>query len=154
MIVLNTNVILLGRWTTYRFSFNLTADNKAYFAHMLEGLDDFGIAPKVIDTFTTLPRNLHSVWDLIDPPLESTDDIKDIGRIYLPFSVRYQLEVCISQGILNEYSLTNEFVTELVNLTEDHALQLLEHITDKGTRIFDPMSIFRTYLRKTHAAGM
>ncbi|KAK9434042.1 RNA dependent RNA polymerase-domain-containing protein [Lipomyces doorenjongii] len=60
----------------------------------------------------------------------------------LPFTVRYQLEVCISHNWLHEAALTNEFITRLSKLPEDQAVGMLEKVADDQKRVWDPMSIF------------
>ncbi|KAK9366481.1 RNA dependent RNA polymerase-domain-containing protein [Lipomyces kononenkoae] len=60
----------------------------------------------------------------------------------LPFTVRYQLEVCISHNWLHEAALTNEFITRLSKLPEDQAVGILEKVADDQIRVWDPMSLF------------
>ncbi|VUC33169.1 unnamed protein product [Clonostachys rosea] len=64
------------------------------------------------------------------------------NHVYLPFEVRYQLEVCVSRGILNEYTITLDFLTQLAGLASIKARQLLEYIMDHGEPLLDPMSLF------------
>ena len=90
------------------------------------------------------------IWDWIDPPekyvsgmpTSSLDDLKGDNFISLPFSVRYQLEVCLSHGYLSEYTAGKEFVQKLKDLGETKAKNLLEHITVEKEVYHDAMRIF------------
>ncbi|KAK3336183.1 RNA dependent RNA polymerase-domain-containing protein [Cercophora scortea] len=69
-------------------------------------------------------------------------------QVSLPFDVRYQLEVCMSHGILSEYNIERDFIDKLVELSDpqssnpDRARLVLEYAADKGERIFRPMDLF------------
>lgn len=68
------------------------------------------------------------------------------GFIPLPFEVRYQLEVCISQGILNEHNINREFITHLADIASTDPTKvknILEYVAAQDKRIFDPMAIFK-----------
>ena len=60
----------------------------------------------------------------------------------LTFPVRYQLEVCISQGCLNEHNMSHEFITRLIETDEIRARDILEFVANQKIRIYDPMEIF------------
>ena len=69
----------------------------------------------------------------------------------LAFPVRYQLEVCISQGILHERKIDRDFIEKLLAMDERQATELLEHIVSKGHYMYDPASIFGLKVSKgTH----
>ena len=70
----------------------------------------------------------------------------------LSFPVRYQLEVCISQGCLNEHNLTRDFVNKLSAMEEVKAQDILEFIANEKKRIFDPMDIFKLKVIKGSAS--
>ena len=84
------------------------------------------------------PRSKISVADVssLDGDKKST---------ILPFEVRYQLEVCISRDILNEYNLSSEFIIKLANMSSEdptRARFFLEYLAEQNTRIYEPMTIF------------
>ncbi|GAB1205903.1 hypothetical protein APSETT445_004582 [Aspergillus pseudonomiae] len=56
--------------------------------------------------------------------------------------VRYQLEVCISNGYLSEFTMNREFAVKLSELGETQAVKLLEHVSAKKQVYYDPMKIF------------
>lgn len=63
----------------------------------------------------------------------------------LPFEVRYQLEVCISQSIMNVHNLSPGFVSRLADMAKKDqaaARHILEYAAEQEKRIYDPMTIF------------
>ncbi|KAJ5220072.1 RNA-dependent RNA polymerase eukaryotic-type [Penicillium chermesinum] len=105
------------------------------------------------------------VWDWIDTSAaeynKASSDTDSIGwfedmltldsrQIHLPFSVRYQLEVCISQNILSEFTMTREFLLRLLRMREAAATQLLEQVATCKRAYADPMDIFSI----TYAKGV
>lgn len=65
----------------------------------------------------------------------------------LPFEVRYQLEVCISKGILKEHNITQDFVKALYDIASrdcTKAQNILEYIAEQDQHIWDPMAIFES----------
>ena len=60
----------------------------------------------------------------------------------LAFPVRFQLEVCISQGCLNEHNLTRDFVKQLMDMDPIKAQDVLEYVANQKKRLFDPLKIF------------
>ena len=60
----------------------------------------------------------------------------------LHFKVRYQLEVCLSHGILNEMTITESFVMTLAKMAPDHATSILERGANGKKRIFRPHDLF------------
>ncbi|KMU81659.1 RNA-directed RNA polymerase Rdp1 [Coccidioides immitis RMSCC 3703] len=87
-------------------------------------------------------------WRWIDPPIRGSKRTSSLQELVeedytpLPFSVRYQLEVCLSHGFLNEYTIGKEFVTALVALGETKARELLEHVASEKHVYYDPKKIF------------
>ena len=61
----------------------------------------------------------------------------------MAFEVRYQLEVCLSQGFLNEHNLSEDFIRTLMNMNIKQAQDLLEYIANHGNRVYDPMFLMR-----------
>jgi RNA-dependent RNA polymerase len=79
----------------------------------------------------------------VESKLPAAQDHESIYQ--LPFEVRYQLEVCISQGIMNVHNLSPEFVSRLANMAKRDqaaARHILEYAAEQEKRIYDPMSIF------------
>ena len=64
----------------------------------------------------------------------------------IDFKVRYQLEVCLSHGILHEINIKRDFLSYLANLDVNIATNILEQIANMKERIFKPMEIFNVPL--------
>jgi RNA-dependent RNA polymerase len=88
---------------------------------------------------------------MLDSPMSEQVESKmpaaqDHESIYqLPFEVRYQLEVCISQGIMNVHNLSSEFVSRLTDMAikdQAAARHMLEYAAEQEKRIYDPITIF------------
>jgi RNA-dependent RNA polymerase len=123
----------------------------ALYETMKQALQDFNIEIVTVPAFVKLQPKAADLWSLIDPvksnhrsgELQSLESSEP--AISLPFEVRYQLEVCISREIINEYNITKPFVKKLAGIaTQDSAKarNILEYIAGQEKRIYDPMSIF------------
>ncbi|KAK6341833.1 hypothetical protein TWF730_001321 [Orbilia blumenaviensis] len=140
----------IGRWTTYLVSFSLDGHRADDFKYMVRALKDFNIPMKQMSNFTLRDDQNLPVWDVIDPPALSSGEsylgqiLGDYNRTPLPYSLRYQLEACISQGCVSEYNMSKEFIDGLVAIekrSEGSAVRILETIVDAGKRFYDPMEI-------------
>lgn len=128
----------------------MSAERKARLTKLQEIFTDFNIDIQRDDHFDIVEADASTVpvWHWIDAPLEkaqkksSLDDLVENDYIPLPFSVRYQLEVCISHGYLNEYAMKKDFVIRLSALEEEKAKRLLEYVATNKATYFDPMEIF------------
>ena len=97
-----------------------------------------------------VPRSDAPVWKLIDlPPRKRSntgtglEEMIHANNPRMAFEVRYQLEVCLSQGLLNEHNLSTDFVRTLMNTNIKQARDLLEYIANHGNRIYDPMLLLQ-----------
>jgi RNA-dependent RNA polymerase len=123
----------------------------ALYETIKQALQDFNIEIVTVPTFTKISPKAADLWSLIDP-LKSNHGSGELQYLestepatYLPFEVRYQLEVCISREIINEYNVTKSFVQKLSEIAAQDptkARNILEYIAGQEKRIFDPMSIF------------
>ena len=115
-------------------------------------LRDYNVAIEDTDRFTQCDgaqQKSPPIWRWIDLSesrnkalSSSLDDLIDEDYINLPFSVRYQLEVCLSNGYLSEFTMPREFASKLFELGEKDARKLLEHVATKKKVFHDPMKIF------------
>lgn len=140
----------IGRWTTYAFTVNDARFKENIYKEIKEALTDFNIEITNIGVLTYIPGQPAGLWDLIDPP-KTSNASKDLARmaseasIFLPFEVRYQLEVCISREIINEYNITRQFLERLAAVAArdaDKARNILEYVAGQEDRVFEPMQIF------------
>lgn len=143
-------IINIGRWTTIQINYPPKVDERESFTLLCRVLRDFNVDIDVSDDFVLRTPKVSPVpiiWDIIDPPPEGQatsflDELKGDGYINLPFSVRYQLEVCLSHGYISEYAASREFVEKLLAMGERKAKILLEHIATEKKTYYDPMAIF------------
>lgn len=111
---------------------------------------DHNIEIRELSSFRLATKREPAVWEYIDKPLlkkkkisHALDELMiENTSPALTFPVRYQLEVCISQGCLNEYNMSNEFVSKLIQMDETKAQDVLEYVASQKKRIYDPMEIF------------
>lgn len=140
-------VIDLGRWTTYLITFSLSKADQALYHDMQRALQDYNIKTISNHQIIFTPSKDPEFWKFIKRRSEKsgTDDLlqsRSAIDSVLTFDVRYQLEVCISRGKLNEYNLTADFIRKLGHMDETEAKNLLEHIAVQKDGVIDPMSVF------------
>lgn len=99
------------------------------------------------------------MWEYIDRSVRTSRSLhgllKELSDLTVPalsFPVRYQLEVCISQGCLNEHNLSKAFVDKLADMEEAKAKDLLEYVASQKQRWFDPMELFEVKIIKGSAS--
>lgn len=120
---------------------------------MQSALQDFNIEIVTIKAFQLEPMREAKLWSLIDPnkSRSATSELllldPDIVMVYLPFEVRYQLEVCISREIINEYNIDEKFINSLAKIAAQDpakARNLLEYVAENysSKRLYNPSSIF------------
>ncbi|KAK3063086.1 hypothetical protein LTS18_002776, partial [Coniosporium uncinatum] len=132
-------IIDIGRWTTYRFVLGPSTDYAA-FCH---ALIDYNITVIRDEHINRVEKSDIKVWEMIDlPEADRASALSAFNTVYLPFPIRYQLEVCISHGILNEHNLAEAFIHRLASLSEVDAKDILERVADSEERFYDPMEIF------------
>ena len=115
---------------------------------MFQVFRDHNIDIVTFPDFKLVTDREPAVWDYIDKPVikrpktnSALDDLVE-DAVSLAFPVRYQLEVCISQGCLNEHNLSQDFVRQLMETDIVRAQDLLEYVASQKKRVYDPMEIF------------
>ncbi len=139
-----------GRWTTYRLVFNNSKTNLAQFDLMRKALRDHNVEIVSFPNFHITQKRDAPVWKLIELPFKrpskagtDLEEMLHANKPRMAFEVRYQLEVCLSQGFLNEHSLSEDCVRTLLNMNMQQAQDLLEYIANHGTRVYDPMLLIQ-----------
>ncbi|KAL4892921.1 RNA dependent RNA polymerase-domain-containing protein [Aspergillus ambiguus] len=146
-------VVDIGRWNALRITYSKEVSNSNTFTSLCNILTDYNIKIEITDRFTLWDKDEpipSAIWKWIDitdarPTWESSRtlvDLIDQNYIHLPFSARYQLEVCLSNGYLSEFSMGREFAVKLSELGESQAKKLLEHVATQKRVYYDPMKIF------------
>ncbi|KAL8763852.1 MAG: hypothetical protein Q9184_000448 [Pyrenodesmia sp. 2 TL-2023] len=150
----------LGRWTTYRLSFKMSAQTRELFVRIGQALRDYNVTIEDLPSFKVTSHREPAVWRYIDQPIPAParpdsrleDLLREETILPLAFAVRYQLEVCISHGYLNEHNLSQDFVTRLMSMDPIKAQDLLEYIANQGKRVFEPMDLFTLKIVKGAAS--
>ncbi|KAK5013587.1 hypothetical protein LTR39_003572, partial [Cryomyces antarcticus] len=153
----------IGRWITYRLVIDASKNDKAQYVILLRALSDYNINIVKGRTINVTTEAAPAVWNWIDQPkvaressCGSSSFLMDMQMMHdetpqLSFPVRYQLEVCISQGYLNEHDLSQDFIRRLALQEQDAARNMLEKVADMKRRFFDPMEIFNITTSHTSA---
>lgn len=129
-----------GRWTTYYFDIGSSLSE---WEKVSTYLADYNVKILQVDRFELITPGLSNAWKLLDSPAEMTIELLSSTNTYhLDFPVRYQLEVCISHGLLNEYSINAEFLEKLIRFDADRARMMLEGVAEANRQFFEPMKIF------------
>ena len=113
---------------------------------MREALHDYNIDIVPMPGFTISSGHRPAVWRFLESKRRAADGFSELleeSIVELDFEARYQLEVCISQGHLNEYNLDQAFVSRLMNMGTGKARDLLEYVANHGLREFHPMNLFQ-----------
>ncbi|CCT70275.1 probable RNA-dependent RNA polymerase (RdRP) SAD-1 [Fusarium fujikuroi IMI 58289] len=139
----------IGRWTTIGFVLDGGTEIASQVNQQLVTiLDDFNISTKVQDDFKTVDGTKAKMWEYIDhqAPTEGHNALQMLqysrdSVIHLPFDIRYQLEVCLSRGYLNEHMIEREFLERLANMKPAKARLCLETVADNAQVVVDPMAI-------------
>ncbi|KAL1385577.1 RNA dependent RNA polymerase-domain-containing protein [Phyllosticta capitalensis] len=139
----------IGRWTVYRLEISHFGDNGDKYNTMRRALIDWNIKFNETQVITTIPRAPCQFWDMLSasrsnsPKSMANQSHPAEGPISLPFAVRYQLEVCLSNGIFSEYNITHEFMEHLASMGTNRAISTLEKAAENSSNHFyDPMDIF------------
>jgi RNA-dependent RNA polymerase len=118
---------------------------------MKQALQDFNIEIITTAALHSVPTRQAPLWSLINHPISQggAAELQHLNRgegsSFLPFEVRYQLEVCISRDILNEHNVPEAFITRLVEIASEDpskARNILEYVAERDQRVYQPMSIF------------
>lgn len=150
--------INIGRWTTYRLVFGASGKSKFSQDLIRRALRDYNVT---ITRQEDRPINLQvrkecSVWKFLNISEEASSlkSMQVMGQDinHLSFPVRYQLEVCLSRGYLNEHNLSEDFLRRLAGMKDGLSVCLLERVADLKCRIFDPMTIFK--IPTTHSSAL
>ncbi|PHH50567.1 RNA-dependent RNA polymerase 1 [Ceratocystis fimbriata CBS 114723] len=128
----------LGKWRTLRFSLSHMSNR----AETLNALRDFRLPllpePKPL---AIVPRVNNPIWSILDSPANTLPSASkknnlailsamDSSPHKLPWAVRYQLEVCVTRGIFQEHSISQDFINQLAAKGEHEARSLLEQAAD------------------------
>ncbi|KAF3040260.1 hypothetical protein E8E12_003541 [Didymella heteroderae] len=154
-------MIDIGRWTTYRLTFDSSTLSGPQFKEFSNALSDFGVVLRDCDQFTSSSERPSPLSTLLEEEYagthshfqasqkaSSTFDLA-FGLVHLSFPVRYQLEACLSNGFIKESNITREFLEKLQGLGPDRATRILEKVVDRQRIYYEPMDIFKIHTKLT-----
>jgi len=149
----------IGRWTTYWLS--ISESSADLLGVLGSSLKDWNISIRGGSAFRLVPNRQPNLWQVLretEKQVSFGNSTESQGHALgllclgplgpLPFDVRYQLEVCISHGVLSEYNIEHEFIAKLAELSQvkimgiSRARLVLEFAADRGGRVYRPMSLF------------
>lgn len=139
----------VGRWTAFRIVLNTTDESaKKAPGYLKLALQDLNINFQVCEQFH-ISNSTVTMWDFLDHhQTNSQGDAMALLQpskfqfVHLDFGVRYQLEVCVGRGMLNEHTASLEFLQKLAALDPLDAKRRLEFLVDQGEVMYDPMDLF------------
>lgn len=154
------NSIDIARWTAFR----IMVRSSGNLPQFLKALEDFNVPVSQNRAFKFVEgeTRVAPMWALLDGRVSDTPSSAPLSlteqwsTIYLPFDVRYQLEVCISHGWINEFTIDKAFLQSLTDLPPRRAKQILIQVDSCQQRVYDPMDIFTDlrYSKPTRARAL
>lgn len=135
----------LGRWTTCQFA--IAPHQTQKLAHLQEVLEDLNVRIENADDLKIIVKGQADMWKQLDhsslPGGNATAMLQMWSdQVHLPFEIRYQLEACISRGMLHEHNITREFLDKLASEDPMQVQTRLELIADRARPTFNPIPYF------------
>ncbi|CAK1358806.1 unnamed protein product [Cercospora beticola] len=145
-------IIEVGRWLTYRLKFPAAVTTSQDFQDMCQALADHNVNMNISNNITFTHHEPNNLWHWSQPEqsrdwrsaesvLSEMQEMAD-GTVPLPFALRYQLEVCISLGLIQECNLSRDFVARLQALDPQRAVKILERVADRKLKYCNPFDLF------------
>lgn len=141
-------IVDIGRWTTYRFKFSPASVASPDYRYFCQALADHNIVLTQNKDISFTHAAPDVVWSWDEDPLPKSHNLEgafvsalqelDEASYYLPFPLRYQLEVCLSQGVLNEANIDRVFLQRLAAIETARAIKVLEKLADNKVREYNP----------------
>jgi RNA-dependent RNA polymerase len=139
----------VGRWTAFRVVVDATnGPGKLAIQHLRLALEDLNTKLQVCDQFP-VGNSTTTMWDYLDHHnVEGEQHAlasllpSNTPFVHLDFGVRYQLEVCVTRRVLNEHTVSLEFLEKLAALHPLDAKHRLEFLVDQEVVVHNPMDIF------------
>ncbi|KAI0393037.1 RNA dependent RNA polymerase-domain-containing protein [Xylariaceae sp. FL0594] len=153
----------IGRWTTYKVTFKRSDSTTSTWETMKKILKDYNVSihDVPLPRLATEEFGGSSAWELLDrqsPPESNLELLDDTKATNLPFEVRYQLEVCLSQGHLSEYTVDQEFLAKLGELSRtrkgsrDRAKDILTYLSESRAHVTGDRRDLNLYPRRYYDA--
>ncbi|GAB7359540.1 hypothetical protein MBLNU230_g6728t1 [Neophaeotheca triangularis] len=156
-LVDSTSIVDVGRWLAYKVDLSEESSGSATYRELREAMFEYNVKLERVEDLEVSANTASQVWSWLDQPAESPttapsssllSDLRLLqnGSSQLTFAVRYQLEVCLSQGVIHECNVTGpEFMQQLTNMDQEQAIKLLEKAVDRKERYPDPTDLLRSH---------
>ena len=146
--VSNLSYVNLGRWTQYRLTFGKNEDTLAALQVFRHACLDSNVPIGQNSRITDANHRL-SMWEELKLWKQQFSGMTTLEREMfstdLAFEVLYQLEVCVSRGLLGEYSIDKAFFSKLAAIDEGKAVRLLENVVSDGKSYPCAKDVFQQY---------
>ncbi|UKZ47505.1 hypothetical protein TrVGV298_001724 [Trichoderma virens] len=139
----------VGRWTAIRVALNTTDElTRRAIGYLKLALEDLNVKFQFCEEFQ-VDTSTTTMWDFLDHP-QANDQGDALALlqpskfpfVHLDFGVRYQLEVCVGRRVLNEHTISLEFLQKLAALDPLDAKRRLEFLLDNGEVMYNPQELF------------
>ncbi|KAH6607382.1 hypothetical protein Trco_003695 [Trichoderma cornu-damae] len=148
----------VGRWTAFRVVLSTAGESGKQTAKYLKlALGDLNIRLQVSNHFQ-ISHSAVTMWDHLDRRrVEGREQALSLLQspgtpiVHLDFGVRYQLEVCVTRGLLNEHTVSLQFLRALAALDPLDAQRKLELLADRGEIVYNPMVLFASQFAALYA---
>ena len=135
----------LGRWTSYRLRLAKTPEMLQEFRLFKRACLDKNVHIQELTAVNNIPQT-PSMWEELQkwetPGNTLSNFERQVCARTLPYTVRYQLDVCVSIGLLSEYSMDQKFFDRLSSLSEKDASLVLENLIASDMSYSDASTIF------------
>lgn len=127
----------------------MSKNDKGRLQQIKRALRDYNVSIVPFPALKLVPRRQSDLWAILDPPspkkVVNTSALVELTQkvaLQLTFPVRYQLEVCLSQGYFNTHNISADFIDRLNQIGAVQAQDLLEYVANQRKRVYEPMILF------------
>ncbi|CAO3647238.1 unnamed protein product [Cunninghamella blakesleeana] len=131
------NILNLGTWTVYRIKFQPLPKNTRYLYNMLDKMSGYNLVPREVEKY-------EPSITVIDPTkLPTPKNDVERSKIIKNHQVFYLLESNITNNIIMERNLDDEFYDTISKLGPKIACGILDMIAQNKQRVWNPMEEVR-----------
>ena len=166
-------IIDVGRWLTYKFVFSAATSASHSFIEFCDALNHHNVTIKDDMTIGFDSNRTEHLWNWLETPKTVLTEVSESSipsselhqmaaeTIHLPFEIHYQLEACVSHGLLHECNIGKEFLSKLSVDPEQavkepgrvtRIVKLLEKVCDEKARFWNPSEVFPRLSHKVSIA--
>ena len=138
----------VGRWTTYYMK--LDPQFRLQWDQIEKHLRDYNLKTNPLSNISIVSPGSTNYWSMVGDVAQNHTSSQALAFMFRPntvalsFDIRYQMEVCLSKGFLNEHTISYDFLVKLSKFPNDRARMLLEGVVEGKRLVYNPMDIFVT----------